>query len=104
MIPVNRACFGKHRTTDVISLAYADDAGGPVGPSAEIFVNVELAVRRAGRGPAGQKELALYLAHGLDHLAGATDRTPRQRRAMLRREGAWLRAAASEGLLNNLWA
>ena len=65
------------------------------------FYNLERA-RAEGRGRPGgpARELALYLAHGLDHLAGADDDVPARRRAMRRRETAWLDAdpAAWRGL------
>lgn len=76
---LNREYFGHDTATDVISFAY----GAGVG---EIFVNAERA-RRARR-PAW--ELALYIAHGCDHLAGADDNTPARRRRMLARERRWL--------------
>ena len=86
-------CFGVRAQTDVVAQAYAAVPGlGP--PPAELVLNAERA-RREGRrrsgGPA--RELALYLAHGLDHLAGHDDDTPARRRAMRRRETAWLDAA-----------
>jgi rRNA maturation RNase YbeY len=85
-------CFGVRAQTDVVSQAYAAIPG--LGPAtAELVLNAERALaegrRRAG-GPA--RELALYLAHGLDHLAGHDDDTPARRRAMRRRETAWLDA------------
>ena len=90
-------CFGKGWPTDVISQPYTSPPGG------EVIVNVERALFVGGPGKQGEAELALYIAHGLHHLAGAVDRTPAQRRAMLRQERAWLRAAAKEGLLADLW-
>ena len=93
-------CFGVRVQTDVVAQAYAAVPG--VGPAtAELVLNAERAKaegrRRAG-GPA--RELALYLAHGLDHLAGHDDDTPARRRAMRRRETAWLDAdpAAYRGI------
>ena len=87
-------CFGERAQTDVVAQAYAEVPG--VSPAtAELVINAERALiegrRRAG-GPA--RELALYLAHGLHHLAGATDDTPERRRAMRRKENAWLAAEA----------
>jgi ssRNA-specific RNase YbeY (16S rRNA maturation enzyme) len=35
-------------------------------------------------------ELALYIAHGFDHLSGADDDTPARRAAMRRTEMRWL--------------
>lgn len=85
-------CFGVRVQTDVVAQAYEAIPG--VSPAtAELVLNAERAAaeghRRAG-GPA--RELALYLAHGLDHLAGRDDDTPARRRAMRRRETAWLDA------------
>jgi len=59
--------------------------------------------RGARRGNAAD-ELALYLAHGCDHLSGANDRTLRERRRMRRRELLWLAQARRNGLMAGLWA
>jgi len=91
--PVNRAIMGHDGPTDVITQRYTPIPGEPGGLIGELFVNVErarqTAPRRAGWSP--DRELALYLAHGCDHLAGADDITPRERTRMRRRELAWLR-------------
>ena len=50
--------------------------------------------RRYG-GPA--HELALYIAHGCDHLAGEDDTTPAQRQRMRKRELRWLREVQKHG-------
>ena len=94
-------CFGVRVQTDVVSQSY-EAVPGVCEATAELILNVERAKaegrRRAG-GPA--RELALYLAHGLDHLAGADDDTPVRRRAMRRHETGWLDAdpAAVRGIL-----
>lgn len=100
---VNARCFGNEEPTDVISQPYASHPGAPPGAGGEVIVNVERALAVGGSGKRGEQELALYLAHGLHHLAGARDRTPAQRRAMLRQEQAWLRAETRAGRLRNLW-
>ena len=85
-------CFGLRAQTDVVAQAYGAIPGGG-GATAELVLNAERALAEGGRragGPA--RELALYLAHGLDHLAGRDDDTPARRRAMRRRETAWLDA------------
>lgn len=83
-------CFGAPAVTDVISQAYR-----PLSPSdgwrGDIVVNVRRAAAIGGSHGADD-ELALYIAHGCDHLCGARDDTPRRRAAMLRRERAWLAA------------
>jgi ssRNA-specific RNase YbeY (16S rRNA maturation enzyme) len=94
-------CFGVRVQTDVVAQSY-QAVPGVCPATAELVLNAERARtegrRRAG-GPA--RELALYLAHGLDHLAGRDDDTPVRRRAMRRRETAWLDAdpAAYRGIV-----
>jgi ssRNA-specific RNase YbeY (16S rRNA maturation enzyme) len=94
-------CFGVRSQTDVVSQAYAAVPG--VSPAtAELVLNAERAFAEGRRRPGGPaRELALYLAHGLDHLAGRNDNTPARRRAMRRRETAWLDAdpAAYRGIV-----
>jgi probable rRNA maturation factor len=67
--------------------------GEPGGLIGELFINVERAVRVAPRRAdwSADRELALYLAHGLDHLTGADDHAPEERARMRRRELAWLK-------------
>jgi probable rRNA maturation factor len=100
---IKRRYFGDEGTTDVISFSYRPLAGGK-GHTGDIVVNIEEARRRRlqHRGWTRAKELALYLAHGFDHLSGADDATPGRRRAMRRRDLAWVRLAAKHGLLNGL--
>ena len=94
----NRASFGRDAITDVITMTYAPDPVRP-GWSGELIVNAarsrELGPRYGGAG----RELALYLAHGCDHLTGGTDDTPAERVRMRRRELRWLAAAAKAGLI-----
>jgi ssRNA-specific RNase YbeY (16S rRNA maturation enzyme) len=116
---INRACFGRSGATDVISLTYAPVPGETDGGAAEIIVNVQRAQEeggrhwrqadRAGCSPrpprrrvAACLELALYLAHGCDHLTGATDDTPVLRRRMRQRELRWVRDAQRLDLLRGL--
>ena len=91
--PVNLAIMGHEGATDVITQRYAPIPGEPDGLIGELFVNVQYARNAATRraGWSADRELALYLAHGCDHLSGADDHEPRERAAMRRRELAWLR-------------
>jgi rRNA maturation RNase YbeY len=86
--------------TDVITQRYTPIPGESAGLIGELFVNVErahqAAPRRTGWSP--DHELALYLAHGCDHLTGADDTTPRERARMRRRELAWLRKVSPRRL------
>ncbi len=93
-------CFGVRRQTDVVTQSY-EAVPGVCAATAELVVNAERAQAEGRARPGGPaRELALYLAHGLDHLAGADDDTPARRRAMRRRETAWLDAdpAAWKGI------
>lgn len=101
--PYKRASFGFDEVTDVITLAYAPAPGLP-GWSGEIIVNTERARELGPRYGGAARELALYLAHGIDHLTGGEDDTPARRRSMRRRELGWLAKAADEGLLAPLAA
>ncbi|HHX98214.1 MAG TPA: rRNA maturation RNAse YbeY [Kiritimatiellia bacterium] len=90
--------FGQRRQTDVIAQSYQPVPGAQAA-AAEIIINAELAAaegRRRRGGPA--RELALYLAHGLDHLAGGRDDTPARKQRMSQREEKWLAQTES------LWA
>ena len=94
--PINRAVMGHVGATDVITQRYEAVPGEPPGLVGELVINVEqawrvgtdLAKARSAWSPA--HELALYLAHGCDHLAGAEDDTPAGRIRMRRRERRWL--------------
>ena len=98
----NREYFGKNRPTDVISFRY-DPVPGEAGEfSGDLLVNIDRAVSEGtARGDIG-RELALYIAHGFDHLSGAEDDTPEKRKKMRATETAWLRKARDEGLLDGL--
>lgn len=97
--PINRAAVGHEGATDVITLSYDAIPGDEAGPSAEVILNVQRAISQRPENPS--LELAYYLAHAFDHLAGHDDDTPARRAAMHRRERRWLKAAgdAISGIL-----
>ncbi len=99
---VNRDFLKHDNPTDVISFNYQPMPGEANPVSGELFVNVELAVRLGKRFKTPEQELALYIAHGCDHLAGADDATPQQRRRMRARELRWVKDAHQRGLLEGL--
>jgi len=94
--PVNEAIMAHDGATDVITQRYEPCPGEPDGLIGELFVNVERAALVGPRRAAwsADRELALYLAHGFDHLTGADDGTPAERARMRRRELAWLKRLA----------
>ena len=111
MRKINGSIMGRNAVTDVISLRY-DPIPGAEGANGDVIVNVALAVAEAsGTTATGLRkperwdaacELALYIAHGCDHLAGAKDEHPADRRRMRRRELRWVRQAQARGLLAGL--
>ena len=93
----HQAYFGVDTVTDVISQQYP-----PLPPEhgyqGEIIVNVQQALRaHALNGWSRNRELALYIAHGIDHLHGSTDATEQTRLRMRRRELRWLRQIQNKG-------
>ena len=101
---MNLRCFRRHGTTDVITFRYPPQPGICAGWSGEILVNVGEALRVGARRGGEQRELALYVAHGCDHLADADDETPAGYGRMRRRELRWLREAAARRLTDGLLA
>ena len=90
MAPINAAAVGHIGATDVITIVYPSLPGEEPGDSAEIVLNVECAWKQGGGGDGANRELAYYLAHAFDHLAGHDDNTPSARTSMHRRERRWL--------------
>ena len=103
---VNRLHLSRRGATDVISFNYLPLPGDSKGHCGEIIVNVQCAVERTSSGKSwdASKELALYIAHGFDHLTGGRDATSRQRAQMRRAELVWLKEAESFGLVKGLVA
>jgi probable rRNA maturation factor len=96
---VNRAHLGHDYATDVISFNFEPMPGElGTGETGEIVINVEYAWRLGPTYKGAYQELALYLAHGCDHLSGADDNTPQRRLQMRRRELRWLKEAQRNGL------
>jgi rRNA maturation RNase YbeY len=92
----NREFFGKNRPTDVISFRYDPVPGETDGVTGDLIVNVECALREGPAYEGPDAELALYIAHGFNHLSGADDNTPQKRAAMRRTEKRWLAELQSE--------
>ena len=84
IISINRDFLNRTEATDVISF----DLSGP-GENivAEIIVCSDIAVQQAKRhGLTPQRELLLYITHGLLHVLGYDDTTPGKMRKMYSRQ------------------
>ncbi|MCE5187534.1 MAG: rRNA maturation RNase YbeY [Planctomycetaceae bacterium] len=89
MIEAHRRYLGQSTTTDVMSFDLSDEFEGR--RSFALIVNAQLAKRQAARrGHSLQAELALYIAHGLLHMAGYDDADARQAEQMHRLEDLYL--------------
>lgn len=88
----HRAIMDVAGATDVITQRYDAMPGEAQGVYGELYVNVERALSAAPsrRGWSAEKELLLYVAHGMDHLSGEDDLDEPGRRRMRRRELAWV--------------
>jgi len=87
--------------TDVITFSYSP-AEAPY-LEAEVFICVDEALRQACRFRIPwQKEIVRYLAHGLLHLCGYDDSTPRTRQHMKAVENRLVEAADREFCLSAL--
>lgn len=97
---VNAAHLDRPLPTDVISFAYPPDALESHWRG-EIVINVQRAIEEGALREGEAKEVALYIAHGCDHLSGADDATDEERRRMRRRELRWLRDLDYSNLLGS---
>lgn len=102
---INQDVFGRPNATDVISVSYDPMPHISDTSTAEIIVNVQRATENASRIAKRwnrQKEFALYIAHGCDHLWGEDDHDDAGRKRMRRRELNWLKELNKNKLLDNL--
>ncbi len=82
---LNRKYLSHAGATDVLSFDLSD--GSEAGVSAQLVVCAEVAAKQAAaRGIPVQRELLLYVAHGLLHLMGYDDATTRSADRMHARE------------------
>jgi probable rRNA maturation factor len=98
---LNRRFLDREGPTDVIAFSLADEGSPPENVQkgddntlGEVVISAETARRVAKeRGHGFREELALYVVHGLTHLAGYDDATAAQKRRMYAREREVLTAA-----------
>jgi rRNA maturation RNase YbeY len=98
----NREYFSKNSPTDVISFRYDPVPGEMEQLTGDLVVNVDRAMQEGSARGDVDYELALYIAHGFDHLSGAEDDTLEKHKKMRASETAWLRKAKAEGLITGL--
>ena len=128
---IHQAVFDDPETTDVITIPYAatpaEPASAEIFVNAALALRIAASEMRqqsdanaadnantdnaaddantdnaAANANAAAAELALYIAHGFDHLAGYDDHSARGYDAMRRRELSWLDACEKQGILNTL--
>jgi probable rRNA maturation factor len=96
MAALNRQYHHTTGTTDVLSFPYSDAEG-------EVIISVERALSQAERFKSTPgHEMVLYLVHGILHLRGYDDATPRERASMRAAEARLLRQLALRGPLRRL--
>lgn len=90
---VHEAINGVAGATDVVTQPYDAMPGEAPGVYGELYVNTDQALREGARrkGWSPQQELLLYVAHGMDHLSGASDLDEKGYKQMRRRELGWLK-------------
>ena len=105
--PLKSHYFKRNEATDVISLRYDPLPGDGQKLTGELFVNVQralLVAEKARPGWNASRELALYLAHGCDHLMNSTDDDAAGYRQMRRRELTWLKDKTIARVSNKLFS
>jgi probable rRNA maturation factor len=94
MRELNRRFLGRDETTDVLAFPLQEDESeGPPGDDllGEVVISVDVARREAAeRGVPVEREIALYVVHGILHLAGYEDREEAARRRMRDAEARYL--------------
>lgn len=82
---LNRDFKKRDCPTDVLSFDVRPPEGG--GVFGDIFISLDAAVENACRfGSYFEKEVVLYMIHGMLHLTGYDDASPRRRARMRRKE------------------
>jgi rRNA maturation RNase YbeY len=99
--PLHAQFLNKNSTTDVITFCY-DPVPGEELPNGDIIINVAQAYEEGVMRDGPCFELALYIAHGCDHLSGMDDHTEEGYQQMRTRELTWLQEASTLGLLEDL--
>ena len=89
LLEMNRQYLGHDYYTDVITFDYSDRKAGCV--SGDIFIDVETVADNAAEyGATFREEMLRVVVHGLLHLCGQGDKTPRTNAQMHRKEDKYL--------------
>lgn len=90
LLEMNRQFLGHDYFTDVITFDYSDRRGQK-SVSGDIFIDVETVRDNARQyGAAALCEMRRVVVHGVLHLCGQKDKTPRTNRQMHRKEDKYL--------------
>ncbi len=92
---LNKRYLDKDGPTDVLCFRYEPGPSDKAACDGELIVNVERALEVGPAHSGVPEELALYIAHGCDHLAGQDDQTGADFTQMRERELAWLKEEAA---------
>ncbi len=90
LLEMNRQFLGHDYFTDVITFDYSDRRGARI-VSGDVFIDVETVADNARLyGASRLDEMRRVVVHGLLHLCGQGDKTPRANRQMHRKEDKYL--------------
>lgn len=90
LLEMNRQYLGHDYLTDVITFDYSDSKGSRT-VSGDVFIDVETVADNARLyGATKRCEMRRVVVHGLLHLCGQRDKTPRANAAMHRKEDKYL--------------
>ena len=96
LLEMNRQFLGHDYFTDVITFDYSDRKGERV-VAGDIFIDVETVADNARiYGATKLHEMRRVAVHGLLHLCGQKDKTPRTERQMHRKEDKYLAQLSAE--------
>ena len=91
LLEMNRQYLGHDYFTDVITFDYSDRKGARI-VSGDIFIDVETVADNARQyGATTLQEMRRVVVHGVLHLCGQGDKTPRTNAQMHRKEDKYLK-------------
>lgn len=91
LLEMNRQYLGHDYYTDVITFDYSDRKGSHI-VSGDVFIDVETVADNARRyGATALQEMRRVVVHGVLHLCGQGDKTPRTNAQMHRKEDKYLK-------------